>query len=282
MKEIISKDIMTRSYKKWTEIETNFLIENYYDKNKDFLVKKLKNRTWSQIKDKAKYLKIRKKSRKLSEISILLEESPISYYWIGFLMADGSFTENRVALGMVNKDIDQLMKYKNFIKSSNKIHKMPHNYYQVRSGDSINVKKIRNKFGITNRKTYEPCSFNNIKNKELLFSLIVGFIDGDGSISKKNNCNSYALRISLHSSWLSNLNYIKEFLYNYFNEECKSKPPFLRERYINLPQDPKEVKKKYILAEMHIGSRPLLIKIRDKAIDLKLPFMKRKIGIIKI
>ena len=159
---------------------------------------------------------------------------------------------------------------------------MPHDYYQVRSVDSINVKKLRNKFGITNRKTYEPCSFKYIKNDELLFSLIVGFIDGDGSISKKNNCNSYTLSFSMHPSWLSNLNYIKKFLYNYFNEECRSQPPFLRERYINLPQDPIEIKKKYQLAEMYIGYRPLLIKIRDKAIDLKLPFMKRKIGQIKL
>ena len=270
-----------KTYNKWSILETNFLIENYYDKNKDFLIENLNNRTWSQIKDKARYLKIRKKSRKLSEISILLEETPISYYWVGFLMADGSFTENRVALGMSNKDMDQLIKYKDFIKSSNKIHKMPHDYYQIRSTDASNVRKLKNKFKITNRKTYEPCDLN-IQNKELLFSLIIGIIDGDGSISKNKNCKAYTLSISLHPSWLLNLDYIKKFLYNYFNEKCNSKPAAIRERSINLSQDDKDIRKKYKIAEMYIGYRPLLIKMKKKAIRLKIPFMERKLGIIKI
>jgi len=42
------------------------------------------------------------------------------------------------------------------------------------------------------------------------------------------------------------------------------------------------VKKKYQLAEMYISYRPLLVKVRNKAINLKLPFMKRKIGQIKV
>jgi len=268
-------------YKKWTDLEVVFLKNNYYGRNKEFLIENLKNRTWSQIKDKAKHLKIRKKSRKLSDISVLLKEDPISYYWIGFLMADGSFTENRVSLGMSNKDINHLVKYKKFIKSNNKIHKMPQDYYQIRSTDASNVRKLKNKFKITNRKTYEPCDLN-IQNEELLFSLITGIIDGDGNISKNKNCEAYTLSISLHPSWLQNLNYIKNFLYDYFNEKCNSKPAFIRERSINLPQDDKSIRKKYKLSEMYIGYRPLLIKIKKKAIQLKIPFMERKLGIIKI
>ncbi len=271
---------MLKTYKKWTELETKFLIENYYDKNKDFLIENLNNRTWSQIKDKARYIKIRKKSRKLSDISILLKENPISYYWVGFLMADGSFTENRVSLGMTGKDMDHLIKYKKFIKSSNKLHKMPHDYYQVRSVDATNVRILKSKFKITNRKTYEPCDLNNIQNKELLFSLIIGIIDGDGSITKNKNCEAYTLSISLHPSWLQNLDYIKNFLYNYFDEKCNSKPAYIRERNINLPQDDKDVIKKYRFSEMYVGYRPLLIKIKKKAMQLNLPFMERKLGTI--
>jgi len=226
-------------------------------------------------------MKIRKKSRKLSDISALLKETPISYYWIGFLMADGSFTKDRVSLGISNKDIKHLIKYKKFVKSKNKIHKMPHNYYQIRSRDSINVQKIKNKFEITTRKTYEPCDISSIKNKDLLFSLIVGLIAGDGSICKNNKCNNYTLSMSLHSSWVDNLNYIKNFLYNYFEEKCNSKPVYIRDRYVKLPQDNVGVKKKYSLAEMYIGYRPLLIKIKNKSNKLNLPFMERKLGKIK-
>jgi hypothetical protein len=272
---------MIKRYNKWTELETNFLIRNYYEGSKHLLMGSLRNRTWSQIKDKARYLKIRRKSRKLSDISILLRDDPISYYWIGFLMADGSFTENRISLGMSYKDMDHLLRYKKFINSNNKIHKMPHDYCQVRSIDASNVRQLKNKFKITNRKTYEPCDLN-IQNEELLFSLIMGIIDGDGSISKNKNCEAYTLSISLHPSWLQNLDYIKNFLYDYFNEKCNSKPAFIRERSINLPQDDKSIRKKYKLAEMYISYRPLLIKIKKKAILLKIPFMERKLGIIKI
>jgi len=273
---------MKKTWNKWTKEETYTLKQNYYSMNKEILLKKIRHRTWSQIKDKAKYLKIRRKSTKLSDISILLEETPESYYWMGFLMADGNFTKNRVSLGMSLIDMEQLLKYKNFIKSGNKIHGMPHNYYQVRSTDVVNVRKIKNKFGITNRKTYEPCSLNQILVEELLFSLIVGIIDGDGSISKKKNCNSYTLSITLHPSWLDNLNLIKNFLYSYFDENCNSQPAYKRKRYINLPQDDKSIKKEYELAEIYIGYRPLLNKIKEKAINLNLPFMERKLGKIKV
>ena len=273
---------MKRAWNKWTTEETCILKQSYYSMNKEILLKKLKYRTWSQIKDKAKYLKIRRISSRLSDVSILLKNTPISYYWIGFLMADGSFTNNRVSLGMSLIDMKQLLKYKDFIKSINKIHAMPHNYYQVRSTDITNVQKIKNKFGITNRKTYEPCPINQILDKELLFSLIVGIIDGDGSISKKKNCNSYTLSITLHPSWLDNLNFIKNFLYSYFEEECRSKPAFKRKRHIHLPQDNKNIKKEYELAEMYIGYRPLLYKMQKKAINLEIPFMERKLGKINV
>ena len=77
--------------------------------------------------------------------------------------------------------------------------------------------KLCDKFNIKNNKTYEPMELNNYSfNKELLFSLIIGFIDGDGCINKvykKQDCN---LRIHLHSSWLDNLIFIENFIYYYF------------------------------------------------------------------
>ena len=100
--------------------------------------------------------------------------------------------------------------------------------------------------------------------------------------SKKKNCNSYTLSITLHPSWLDNLNLIKNFLYSYFDENCNSQPAYKRKRYINLPQDDKSIKKEYELAEMYIGYRPLLNKIKEKAINLNLPFMERKLGKIKV
>lgn len=56
-------------------------------------------------------------------------------------------------------------------------------------------------FGINYRKTYDPCDFayfSSYSNEQLL-SLLIGIIDGDGSISRLNNTN-YII-ITAHKNW---------------------------------------------------------------------------------
>lgn len=46
----------------------------------------------------------------------LLENSPEAYYWLGFLFADGHFTQsNRLILSLSIKDKEQLEKFIKFI-----------------------------------------------------------------------------------------------------------------------------------------------------------------------
>lgn len=144
---------------------------------------------------------------------------------------------------------------------------------------SVNdVKKIKDKFKISSKKTYEPCGLNHIEDKDLLFCLIMGLIDGDGSVYKNKKCDAYQLTFTMHSSWVENLNHIKTFLYTYFNEEDKTMPARTKAVFTYMPQDKNKIKKYYDVSYMYICKKTLLRKIRTKAEELKIPFMKRKLG----
>ncbi len=275
---------MKRIYLKWTETELNFLKENYNSQPKDYLINHLRNRKWGAITKKAQILKLSNWERlnKLSDISILLEETPASYYWMGFLMADGSFTDRRIYIGTSQKDLSHLLKFKKYIKSTNKMMKLKNeDHYRFKVTSVNEVRKLKNKFHISSRKTYEPCNLQFIENQELLFSLIVGLIDGDGCVYKVKHCNSYRLSFNMHSSWVNNLNYIKSFLYSYFKELDKTRPARVKSTLTYMPQDKTKTKREYQLSFMSITKRSLLQKLKTKAIDLDIPFMDRKIGKIQ-
>lgn len=43
----------------------------------------------------------------------LLEDTPEAFYWIGFLLADGSFSKGRIRFAI--KDVEQLYRFGTFI-----------------------------------------------------------------------------------------------------------------------------------------------------------------------
>lgn len=275
---------MKRIYLKWTKTEINFLKENYNSRSKDYLISHLRNRKWWAITKKAQVLKLSNWGRlnKLSDISILLEDTPKSYYWIGFLMADAHFSDRRIQIGTSRKDLSHLLKFRSYIKSTNKIMKLKkEDHYRFKITSVNDVQKLKNKFNISSKKTYKPCNLQNIKNQDLMFSLVVGLIDGDGCVHKRKTKNYYQLSFNMHSSWVDNLNYIKTFLYSYFKEHNKTLPARIRSAFVYMPQDKTKTKKEYKLSYMGIYKKSLLQKLKIKAIKLDLPFMERKIGQIR-
>ena len=75
----------------WSDNDITFLINNYATVPYEILEKVL-NRSKTHIKSKATALKIKRK--RLSDLSFLLDNSLISFYWIGFILADGFFNHN--------------------------------------------------------------------------------------------------------------------------------------------------------------------------------------------
>jgi len=112
-----------------------------------------------------------------------------------------------------------------------------------------------------------------------MFSLIIGFFDGDGCIvQNKDFPNCFSISFVGHSSWLGNFTIMKQFIYNYFKLKDNTQPPKITTRYTTLPQDKSKTKRKYYAATFYIDKTALIHAICQKAIELNLPFLKRKLG----
>ncbi len=257
-------DLRLRDTDFWTEEEIDILINNYPTCEWKELKLLLPKRTESSINHMAERLKIGRSTRIGIKYKVerLLEETPEAYYWMGVLLADGHFVKDKTALqiGVSDNDEDWIIKFENFIgevrHTNLKTGKTAYTF--VRYHDKHVVTQLMEKFDINNRKTYFPPNLEKIhdllRNNDLFISLFVGFIDGDGHITK----NGKELRITNHGSWLSILTLFKNRLSEIF--------PCLINCKIN--------SRGY--ANFDLYSWEILRKIKNKAHQLKLPILKRK------
>lgn len=275
IEKVVLRVIIGMAYYHWTKDEENYLIANYYSEDKLKLISNLKGRCWGAIVRRAKLLGVNRKIDKRNSLSNLLQETPEAYYWIGFLMADGHFSDRRISLAIAVSDIEHLKKYQSFIGSTNKISFVYENYARIHSTGVREVSTLKEKFKITSNKTYKPCDIQSIKDKELLFSLIVGFIDGDGSIVKNKQCDAFCISVVGHPAWNQNQQYMQDFLFAYFNETDNTIGARVSSRETSLPQSPEE-KKRYESSTFYIYKKSLIKKMKARAQELSLPIMSRK------
>jgi hypothetical protein len=198
----IDTEIRGRNVRIWDDVSITYLMTNYEMTNKDELIEYL-GRSWSSIQNKAFLLNL-KRDVSNADVNKLINGCNESYYWLGFIMADGHFSlSKQIQINLAKKDLEHLMKFADFVGYKGKINKPRIN---------INYSKINNwlldTFNISNNKTYNPCNLNNLSGDKF-FSFIIGFIDGDGTINKKGY-----LYIKCHKSWLDNLNKMVSFLTN--------------------------------------------------------------------
>ncbi len=153
-----------------------------------------------------------KKEHKLNDIynnsennlSKLLEETFLSFYWLGFIIADGSLNKNKFELCLAKKDLNHLQKFAKFINFNKEIKfRNKSQSYRISFSNRISIPEIQGKYNLKDRKTYNPINFKRISkyNTELLLCLIIGIIDGDGCISKNGSKNSNRISIVSHKNW---------------------------------------------------------------------------------
>lgn len=143
----------------------------------------------------------RKIVKHTSAVEKLLEESPESYYWMGFLLADGNFKDGRIRLGLGIKDENHLLRFCKYINYFGSISKTAIKVSMGVMHKEV-VEQIQEKFNIQENKTLNPPKYI-IPNNFLGLSLIIGFIDGDGNINKQYKRQDGLIRIKCHSSWFS-------------------------------------------------------------------------------
>ena len=257
---------ITKFNNEWKEYEIDYLIENYENTEKEIIINYLKYRTWTSIKLMSGKLKLNRSNDFFREANMnkLTENNNNAFYWMGFLSADGNFSNNRISLTLTIKDLEHINKFAYFVETKNII--LKENICSVSLKNIDIFDNLCNKFNLKNTKTYSPPDFSLFDfSKELFFSYIIGFIDGDGNIQKlikRKDCN---IRIHLHSSWLNNLIYIENFLYDYFDiEKDKILSKIGNDEY----------------SRMIISNSLLIGKVKKEVIRLNLPYMERKWNII--
>lgn len=142
-----------------------------------------------------------------NDVKKLLDENLETYYWIGFILADGHIEKNkRLQIALKSLDYEHLKKLGDYINCDVKLRTI--NDYEICSlcvQDSKYIPLLVEKFEIKNNKTKTPPSENIFRkmNKNNLKSLIIGFIDGDGRITNQTNRKDYILSIKCDKSWLN-------------------------------------------------------------------------------
>lgn len=156
--------------------------------------------------------------KKKHHIEKLLLDVPESYYWIGFLLADGHLTNARFSVSLAEKDYNHLLKFADYIGYTKRISKRINPIdgwgagcisYAVYLHDKFYLKQIKDKFDIHDQKTYNPPNpkvFQSMTDDQLT-ALVAGYIDGDGSISMY-----YNVKIQVHKSWLNVLKYFAQII----------------------------------------------------------------------
>jgi hypothetical protein len=179
----------------------------------------------------------------------------ISMYWLGFMIADGHiYKRDRIQINLSIKDKNHLLKIQEHIG------KIPINLYdkQIRASisDRKTTSKLSDDFKWISNKTKNPVDIPDYIQNDALFSLIVGFIDGDGTVNKKGQ-----IFIKCDSSWKENLEYF------YYQLTGKNKSFNITKKGLSI---------------IYILDAKNLFEIKKRAENLNLPLMCRKWDRIKI
>lgn len=197
-----------------------------------------------------------KNAQRVADLSKLLEDNYQAYYWIGFLLADGSFFNNRLKFTLKKSDALQVHKLGKFISYTG-TYGTSEISEELACKDSIIVPKIMNKFGISQNKTYNPPELDKI-DSDYMYCILAGFIDGDGNIQHQFKRKDFMLRIKLHNSWIGILNIFSVLICGEERAEINN------EGY----------------AQLSITNTKVLQELKKRILSYNLPLLERKWDII--
>ena len=193
--------------------------------------------------------KIIQKKNHPNKIEKLLDETPESYYWVGYLLADGHFNKNyRLKFTQSGKDKISVEKFKKYIETETPIYYIKNVDCAELSVMNVDViKKLMEKFDIKSDKTYNPPDkllFEKM-DCDMLSYLFIGFVDGDGHIGNLHKRKDFNLRVKTHSSWFDILDIFAKRIFGLENHTKINKQGYA-DLIIGDTQLLKQFKKKYI------------------------------------
>lgn len=143
--------------------------------------------------------------RKNSLDKLINDECAQSFYWIGFLLADGSFhSKTKFEFGLAEKDKNALDSFAKYINLNGEVaYREETNSYRISFSNNKSIPAFMQKYGFKFKKTYNPIDFDVLKvySKDLLTSLLIGIIDGDGHIANNGSSGAFVINITAHQIW---------------------------------------------------------------------------------
>lgn len=253
---------------KWSEEEITFLKDNHQRMNYTKLATVM-GRTSAGIRYKANQLQLssRFNGNKASDATFLLSESLETFYWIGFIIADGTIdaTKCSMRLRVSDKDSDHIRKLAARLHTTVKLgHKSGYSgrydLCNLNVYDAKIIPQISKKFDIKTNKTENPPTFSEMNfSKNQMISLLIGFIDGDGCVYKSPSGNK-RISILLHPSWGDNLNTLHDIVKTAFDSKSSTEMKITKAGY----------------AYLCLARSKILIGLHDFIRTNKLPVLSRK------
>lgn len=147
---------------------------------------------------------------------ILEKESPEKYYFLGFLAADGSLTNNGIIFELNEKDRYMVKKLNDYICPEKKVaFREKTNSYRASFFNIKMTKKLKKYFSMISNKKTEEIRFPKVPD-EYLRDFIRGIIDGDGNIDSTKGYKGNKIYIGARLRILGNEIFLKEL-----NEKTK-------------------------------------------------------------
>lgn len=156
------------------------------------------------------------------DMSPLLDGSLQSMYWLGFLAADGYISKTgHMLCSQSEKDKSNIYRFAEYLNTSVYIYKSNSGYntksktYRVGLSHPEVALKIRDMMCIQKDrpKTYTGICLDFIESEDQAVAFLVGFIDGDGSLTDSKN-----YMIQCHESWLSTFEVLQNKLPKIFED----------------------------------------------------------------
>jgi hypothetical protein len=250
---------------KWTEEKKKYLIDNYEYGDLNEICEYI-GCTYKSIKSMARILGVKSlKDKNHYKLKKMLDDNLYNYYWWGYILADGHINDRgSLNISICDKDSGHLLKLCEYlnITINNRFVKTEygegfHSFLSCQ--DVVYGSILKNKLGISDKKTYNCIDFSFIDNKDLLISLFIGFYDGDGCVSNYDKNNQIrSIKIECHKNW------------DIFLIMCRDK---LKE-YLNIDSTIRVTKKDSVILSLNKKSNIDIL--RKYAIDNNLPIMTRK------
>ena len=210
-----ARELGIQKNKRWTKEEDDLLKFHWENSDMETLLNTFPTRTYSQMMNKARLLKVTSKveRKRQGSLKFLDNLTSKSAYWWGFIMADGHLSpRGELYICLSGKDKDYLKVLAEHLKCKMTLRikfggfsKENSEFVDLRIQDKKFQEKWYSILEYTNPKTYNPPKLDIFYTKDLLIYFLIGLIDGDGSIWISNqtetNHGSIALRIEVHPNW---------------------------------------------------------------------------------